>query len=480
MFSSTSHIRVGSTSIQEELIPLGHNWFIHNPNHRSVRVRYEHIPAEHHDLAIAEVAMEKIVRVLAQMRGWRASLVPCLHRSELGGGDTLSVVIHATMLHVEVLDMLHLMGSDLPVHLYIGDPLATGTSFDVYSPERLLLPDRLTPGDPIFCSSTERVTILGAYLYSPDGDTIYGLTAGQAVVPHASFQPHPRLLSRTEKHQRQLRSSQLALHCLGKTLSNPAVKIVEHMVRHLEAERAIVCAEKEEMAASRPLSPAGDQRHRALLQQYDSEHAILCDSLNRPHEFDVGHACAAEAIIRPCNSSHGRQPAKSSRKGKQKGEDHTHLLSWALVRMASKTGDNPGMLRANPGTLERGAAVTMHVQDPNLERPVGPFRDGVVNGAPASVVIDGHVAREWAVFPAPDWKGSRFAARGDAGALLTSTSYDDLCGGRTSTPVAMLYAIPERGPYGLVTPLTTIMRRIKDVTGLQLRFQGEWRRGDNG
>ncbi|KAJ8453504.1 hypothetical protein ONZ51_g13558 [Trametes cubensis] len=90
MFSSPSHARVGSTSIQDELIPLGHNWFIHNPNYRSVRVRYEHIPAEHHDLAIAEVAMEKIVRVLVQMRDWRASLVPCLHRSELGGEDTLS------------------------------------------------------------------------------------------------------------------------------------------------------------------------------------------------------------------------------------------------------------------------------------------------------------------------------------------------------------------------------------------------------
>ena len=31
-------------------------------------------------------------------------------------------------------------------------------------------------------------------------------------------------------------------------------------------------------------------------------------------------------------------------------------------------------------------------------RPRAPYRDGVVNGVPASVVLAGHVAREWAVF----------------------------------------------------------------------------------
>lgn len=116
----------------------------------------------------------------------------------------------------------------------------------------------------------------------------------------------------------------------------------------------------------------------------------------------------------------------------------------------------------------------MQVNDPNLERPLGPYRDGVVNGTPASVVIDGHVAREWAVFPAPG-KSVRFAARGDAGALVTSAGGEgERDGGTMTTPLAILYAIPERGPYGLVTSLTTIIRRIRDVTGMQLRFQGSW------
>lgn len=150
------------------------------------------------------------------------------------------------------------------------------------------------------------------------------------------------------------------------------------------------------------------------------------------------------------------------------------------MRMASKTSDNPVTLHAYPGTLERGAIVSMYVSDPNVERPLGPYRDGVVNGAPASVIIGGYVAREWAVFPAPGRGPLKFAARGDAGALITSALEGDPEEGAVAVPLAMLYAAPERGPYGLVTPLTTIMRRIRDVTGMQLRFQGSWWRGNYG
>ncbi|KAJ2967356.1 hypothetical protein NUW54_g13527 [Trametes sanguinea] len=70
----------------------------------------------------------------------------------------------------------------------------------------------------------------------------------------------------------------------------------------------------------------------------------------------------------------------------------------------SRATGNPVTMQSTAGILERGAAVTMHVRDPNLERPLGPYRDGIVNGAPASVVIDGYVAQEWAVFPAPGWE----------------------------------------------------------------------------
>ena len=140
------------------------------------------------------------------------------------------------------------------------------------------------------------------------------------------------------------------------------------------------------------------------------------------------------------------------------------------MRMARKVSDNPATMHALPGTLDRGASVSMHVRDPNIERPLGPYRDGVVNGAPASVIIGGYIAREWTVFPAPDTKSLKFAARGDAGALITSAREGDTI----AVPLAMLYAAPERGPYGLVTPLTTILRRIRDVTGLHLQFQGSW------
>ncbi|KAI0367858.1 hypothetical protein BV20DRAFT_1054436 [Pilatotrama ljubarskyi] len=480
MSASSSHRRVGSTSIQDELIPLGHNWFIHNPNRHSVRVRYLALPHDHHALSAAEVALEKVVRVLVQLNDCRASLIPCLHHTRLDGQDYYTMVLHATMLNVEILDMLHLMSSTVPVHLYIGDPLTTGTPFDVYSPEKLILPDRILPGDPLFCSSTERVTVFAAYLHSPDDNTLYGLTAGHAVVPQAGFLPHRRLLPRSEKHERRVRSSQLALHCLGRPLSNPAVKVVERAIQLKDAERLMLCADGDVSAGGRVMSPNSDQRRLARLQQHDSERFMLRDALTKPHEFDVGHACAAEAIIRPCTSSDHARPGRPSRRGKHKRDDHTHLLSWALVRMSAKTSDNPVIMRALPGTLERGAAVTMHVRDPNLERPLGPFRDGVVNGAPASVVVGGHVAREWAVFPAPGRSGVRFAARGDAGALVTSVREGEPEERVVTTPLAMLYAVPERGPYGFVTPLTTIMRRIRDVTGMQLRFQGSWWRDGYG
>ncbi len=140
--------------------------FIHNPNLRSVRVHYEAIPKDHPTLPAAEHALEKIVHVLVQLNGCRASIVPCLHRAERGLQD-LPVVLHATLLDVEVLEMLHLMNSAIPVHLYIGDPLTTGTPFDAYSPEKLVIPSELRPGDPIFCASTERVTVFTAYLHLP-------------------------------------------------------------------------------------------------------------------------------------------------------------------------------------------------------------------------------------------------------------------------------------------------------------------------
>ncbi|KAI0641694.1 hypothetical protein C8Q79DRAFT_287124 [Trametes meyenii] len=488
MHAWSSHTRVGSTSVQAELISLGHNWLIHNPNYRSVRVRYEAIPPHHRGLTAAEVAVEKIVRVLVQANNVCAAIVPCLYRAQGESTDFLSVVLHVTTLNVEVMEMVHLMRSTIPVHLYIGEPLTASTPFEVYSPEKLVLPERIYPGDPIFCSGTERVTVFGAYLHSTGDDgALYGLTAGHAVVPHSGFIPHPRLLPHTEKKRRRMRSSQLALHQLGLPLSNPAVKVVERAIQVGEAERVMLCTEENLAAGARAVSPTTDQRNLTRLRQHDLEHAALLDSLTRPHEYDVAHACAAEAIIRPCNNCNRRSTGSNSlhhEKGKHKatGEDHTHLLSWTLVRIAPRTthADNPVTLRAHPGTLEHGAAVAMHVRDPNLERPLGPFRDGVVNGAAASVVLGVHVAREWAVFPAPGRNGARFAVRGDAGALVTAVRESGRDEGGTEAPLAMLYAVPERGPYGLVTPLTTVMRRIRDVTGLQLRFQGNWWRDEYG
>ncbi|KAI0667548.1 hypothetical protein C8Q78DRAFT_981858 [Trametes maxima] len=487
MSASSLHACARSASVQAELIPLGHNWLIHNPNYRSVRVRYEAIPPHHQGLPAAEVAVEKIVRVLAQANDIRAAIVPCLYRIQ-EGADLLLIVLHITTLNVEIMEMVHLMRGAIPVHLYIGDPLATGTPFEVYSPEKLVLPERIHPGDPIFCSGTERVAVFAAYLHSPDDDgVLYGLTAGHTVVPHAGFVPHPRLLPRTETKRRRMRSSQLALHQLGQPLSNPAIKIVERAIQMQEAERTMLCTQETLAAGECALGPTSDRRNLARLRQHDMEHAALLDSLTRPHEYDIAHACAAEAIIRPCNSMRSTGSSSSrSGKGKDKAtsEDHTHLLSWSLVRMTPRVStmcvDNPVTLRAHPGTLERGTAVAMHVCDPNLERPLGPFRDGVVNGAPASVVLGAHVAREWAVFPAPDRNGVRFAVRGDAGALVTAMREGERGEGGTVAPLAMLCAVPERGPYGLVTPLTTILRRIRDVTGLQLRFQGNWWRDDYG
>ncbi|KAH9850437.1 hypothetical protein C2E23DRAFT_869907 [Lenzites betulinus] len=488
--SASSFARVGSTSGNDELIALGHNWFIHNPNLRSVRVRYEAIPKQHPALPATELALEKIVRVLVQLTGCRASIVPCLHYKE-SAEQNLPVVLHATLLNVEVLEMLHLLDSPVPVHLYIGDPLTTGTPFNVYSPEKLALPDFLSPGDPIFCANTERVTILTAYLHTSDDSALYGLTAGHAVVPHSSFLPHPSLLPPPEKHERRARSSQLALQHLGRSLSNPATKVVEHAVRVIEAERAMLSVkiddDPEGSGGGQPQSPTADQRELARVRQHDEEHALLRNSLARPQEYDVGHACAAEAIIRPCTSAHhmsnGPPPPRRSRHGKERATtNHTHLLSWTLVKMSSKMSDNPVTLHAHPVPLSRDAVVAMHVRDPNAERPLGPYRDGVVNGAPASVIIDGQVAREWAIFPARG-TGVRFAVRGDAGGLVTSStrrSKHDPEGGATAAPLAILYAVPERGPYGLVTPLTTIMRRIHDVTGMPLRFQGSWWRDGYG
>ncbi|KAI0704398.1 hypothetical protein C8T65DRAFT_741089 [Cerioporus squamosus] len=471
-----SHSR--TNSVEEELIELGHNWFIHNPNQRAVRVRYEAIDSNHPALRTAETSLDKIARVLLQIDGCRATIVPCLHRAEIPNNrHVLGVVLHMTMLNVEVLEMVHLMQSVVPVHLFIGEPLTTATSFDLYSPDKLTIPDHLEPGDPLFCSGTQRAMVFGAYLHAADGDNaLYGITVGQAVVPHSGFAMHPRLKPRGF-HQRRVRSSQLAIQQLGRPLSNPAVQVVEQTIRASELEQARIYAELERTGQNEG-SPLVQRR----LQQHQAQILRLRESLTRSHEYDVGHACAAEALIRPCNSTdHRRHSGQgTSHRSKRYDDGHTHLLSWTLMRMASKASDNPVTLHAYPGTLERGAAVSMHVRDPNVERPLGPYRDGVVNGAPATVIIGGQMAREWAVFPAPGHNSIKFAARGDAGALVTSALGATPEEGAVVVPLALLYAAPERGPYGLVTPLTTVLRRIRDVTGMHLRFQGSWWRNNYG
>ena len=263
-----------------------------------MRVRYEAIDANHPALRTAENSLNKISNVLLQIDGCRATIVPCLHRADLPGNThVLGIVLHTTMLNVEVLEMIHLMQSAVPVHLYIGEPLATATPFDTYSPDRLVLPDRLEPGDPLFCSGTQRAMVFGAYLHSTDDDnSLYGLTVGQAVVPHSGFALHPRLKPRG-RHQRRVRSSQLAIQSLGRPLSNPAVKVVEQAIRVFELEKARIYAEVERTGAA-VVSPLAQRR----LQQQEGEVARLRESLARPHEYDVGHACAAEALIRPCSS----------------------------------------------------------------------------------------------------------------------------------------------------------------------------------
>ena len=93
--------------------------------------------------------------------------------------------------------------------------------------------------------------------------------------------------------------------------------------------------------------------------------------------------------------------------------------------------------------------------------------------ARASAILGVYAVREWAALPLPSLarKATRFAARGDAGPLvMTAADGEDV---RTVLP-AILYAAPERRPYGRAMPLMKILRRIQGVAGMQTRSQGEW------
>lgn len=290
--------------VSDATSPLPFCRFIHNPNHRSVRVRYEAIGPDHPALPAAELALTKIAHSLLQINGCRATLVPCLHRDALRTGKTTGIVLHATMLNVEVLEMVHMMRSAVPVHLYIGEPLTTATSFDMYSPDKVTVPDRLDPGDPLFCQSTQRALTFGAYLRSVDDENaLFGITAGHAVVPHAGFALHSRLKPR-ERHQKRVRSSQAAIQCLGRPLSNPAVRIVEQAIRASQLERERMHAE-----LRRTVPEGAAMAIQKRIQQQEAEYHRLVDSIARPQEYDVGHACAAEALIRPCSSKSTSPPA---------------------------------------------------------------------------------------------------------------------------------------------------------------------------
>ncbi|KAI0739856.1 hypothetical protein C8Q80DRAFT_199932 [Daedaleopsis nitida] len=468
--------RARSTSFKDELIDLGHNWYLHNPDIHSVRLRYEAIDEDHPSLLAAEASTDKIARVLLrQIHDCRVTIVPCLHRNELPGrDDVLGAVLHVTTVDTGILDIVYLLQSDVPVHLYFGEPLATATAFDAYNPDRVALPSRLAPGDPLFCSATQRAVVFGAYLHAPaNPDALYGLTVGQAVLPHTGFDLHPLLKRRSGQHTSLSTSSSslLVFKYVARPLSNPATEVVERAIRALVKESERIIGEVERTGAA-ALTPLAQRR----VQQNEAECAKLGRSLANAHAYDVGHVYAAEALVRPC-SGHGdpRKKRKSSHPHRIADERVKHLLSWTLISMsASKANDNPVTLHPYPSAPERGDIVSMHVSDPNVERPLGPYRDGVVNGASARVVIGGCIALEWTVFPAPGRGPTKFAARGDAGAIVTSTLQGDSEGCAVTVPLGMLYAVPERGPYGLVTPITTIIRRIETVTGMQLRFQGSW------
>lgn len=167
---------------------------------------------------------------------------------------------------------------------------------------------------------------------------------------------------------------------------------------------------------------------------------------------------------------------------------HTHLLSWSLFRIAPSlrtSSDNPITLHAYPSSIRAGTPVSFRVFDPHHERPLGPLRDGVVNALPASVLLKGQVSKEWAVFPDSTRRGLRIAARGDAGALVVAATAEpednhrNKCGHESEVEhriraLGIVYAVPERGPYALVEPLSTILKRIRSVAGLELRLQGRW------
>ncbi|OCH91984.1 hypothetical protein OBBRIDRAFT_727705, partial [Obba rivulosa] len=436
--------------------------YVHNPSHRSVRVWYEAIPPEHHHLAVAERDQRYIVSDLVRLDGCSATVVPCLYRQHGQGLSGTMTVLHLTITDINLLRGIRLATTKLPVHIYVGEPLASTTPLDSYKADKIRIPGSVEAGDPIFCVDTRRAMVLGLYLHSTQDDTLFGLTIGQAVHHESNFELHPKLAGEQRRHSN--RSSQRALRCLGTTVSAPAQELVEGALHAFEALQSSYRTSDEGNEASAA-------RQAARLRQQEAECAALREALARPHELDVGHACAAETLIRSCHEPAAPSTPASPTSSPHHRHTHTHILSWALIRMTRKAGDNPLTLHAYPGALARGAPVTMTISDPHRERPLGPHRDGVVNGAPATIVLHGHIAREWAIFPAGARRGLRFACRGDVGGLVTAEAEE---GGARPRPLALLYAIPERGPYGLVTPLTTVLRRIENVTGLQLRCQGKW------
>lgn len=314
---------------KEELLHLGHNWcarpdlhyrvtfllrispeicicfrFVHNRRNRSVKAWYEAIPLKHALLAIAEDDQRQLVSTLLRLEGSEVTVVPCLfrwssvwkdskyppphHASTSHSQDGFTVILHVTLPDINILKDVPLARTRLPVHIYIGNPLLSATDMNAYNAARMTVPPRVEVGDPLFCATTARSIVFSVYLHSIADESLFGLTVGQAVQHDPNFALHRALVRNSRDKSKQDRYSS-AFQSLGTVLSSPCPSLIEDTIKAFDSRR--------EQDALR------ENSSRLGLSKRSQEMALLNDALTRPHELNIGHACAAELSIRPCIES---------------------------------------------------------------------------------------------------------------------------------------------------------------------------------
>ncbi|RDB21779.1 hypothetical protein Hypma_010943 [Hypsizygus marmoreus] len=420
---------------------LGRNWIWYPEESDAC---YSAIHSEHPDLSAAEEDAKKICARIAFLDATATAIaVPCLFTpamyypsfrryagrcSEFDAELKKTPVIHLTIQTMAAIATapitalpvhVHVAGSDfsllrrLPApNTYLFTPNPTwpilGAKDQITRPDVL---GDLNIGDTLEDEATNRQTVLGAFPYGDDGATTYGITCGHLVAnePYQASEP---------------------TNIYSPSLSDIYAKLSVRPPPTMESFK------QRREGIQKQITETDDKYEKARLEKLN-EYFEVCD---HPEVRHVGVVCAGEVGYIDKDSSH-------------------QIADWLLFKVSQRNTGNHPYLWGDVQELVSDMPVYRAYNNsfgPGFRR----WEYGVVNGIKACCLDHGRTTMEFPIFMTRD---SPTHYPNETGCVLMTHDRD---------PLGLVFASPAPNrSYALVTPLSVLIPRIEDLTGIQLSFK---------